>query len=191
MSPSVRTCLRMAVAATCLAWQPSRAQGPAVPPEWEVRDALAALIETVGKLEPLVEAVKPEDWVAKGAPAAYAAQWKSVKEETSHAIGSARQLEKEPERLTLALETYFRLQSVDAMLVSLAEGVAKYQNPALADLIRGAAAESAPGRERLRQYIVQLAALREEQLAVANQEAQRCRTRMLQQAPPRGQGSRP
>jgi hypothetical protein len=138
-----------------------------------------------------LEAVRPEEWVSKGAPQAYAAQWKSVREETAHAIGSARELEKEPERLTVALETYFRLQSVDAMLVSLGEGIAKYQNPALAELIRGAVAEGAPPRERLRQYIVQLAALREEQLIIANQEAQRCRTHMLQQAPPRGQGNRP
>jgi hypothetical protein len=181
----------MALAAACLLWQPLRAQSPSVPPEWEVRDALAALVEKTGKLDPLLDAVKPEDWVPKGAPQAYVAQWKSVKEETSHAIRSARELEKEPERLTLALETYFRLQSVDQMLVSLGEGIAKYQNPALADLIRGAMAETGSGRERLRQYIVQLAALREEQLVIADQEAQRCRIQMLQQGPPRGQGSRP
>ncbi len=191
MTRVVWTRLWLACAAACLVWQPLRAQAPAVPPEWEVRGALADLIEKTGKLEPLLDAVRPEEWVSKGAPQAYVAQWKSVREETGHAIGSARELEKDPERLTVALETYFRLQSVDAMLVSLGEGIAKYQNPALAELIRGAVAEGAPTRERLRQYIVQLAALREEQLIVASQEAQRCRTRMLQQAPPRGQGNRP
>lgn len=183
--------LWMALAAALLAWQPLRAQAPAVPPEWEVRGAVAALIETTGKLEPLLDAVKPEEWVAKGAPQAYVTQGKSVKEEIGYAIAAARELEKQPERLTVALETYFRLQSVDAMLVSLGEGVAKYQNPALAELIRGAVADGAPPREKLRQYIVQLAAALEEQLIIANQEAQRCRTRMLQQAPPRGQGNRP
>ncbi len=167
------------------------AQTAAVPPEWEVRKTLEVLVERTGRLEPLLEAIKPGDWIAKGAPQAYSGQWESVRQETSHAVGSARELAKDPERLSLALETYFRLQSLDALVTSLSEGVARYQNPALADLVRAAMSDGSSSREALRQYIVQLAAAKEEQLKIADQEAQRCRTQMLQQTPPRSRGGRP
>jgi hypothetical protein len=185
----VRLCVACVIA--WLASQVVLAQPAAIPPEWEIQKTLAVLVERTERLTPLLDGAKPEDWIAKGAPQAYVGQWKSVREEIGHAVGAARELQKGPDRLSLALEVYFRLQSVDALLVSLGEGIERYQNPALADLIRGAMSEGAANREVLRQYIVQLAALKEEQLKIADQEAQRCRTRMLQQAPPRNRGGRP
>ena len=158
-------------------------QSAGVPPEWEVQKDMASLVDQTGRLKPLLDAVKPEQWVEKGAPEAYVTQWKSIMAESDYVAGSAKELAAEPERLTLALETYLRLQSLNAQLDSLNEGIRKYQNPALADLIRGAMTDGAAGREKLRQYIVRLAAVKEEQLKVANDEAQRCRSILLKQAP--------
>ena len=84
----------------------------------------------------------------------------------------------------MALETLFRMQSLDSLLVSLQEGIAKYQNPALAELLRGAMSDGAAGQEWLRQYVVQLASVKEGQFKVMDAEAQRCRTMLLRQPPP-------
>jgi hypothetical protein len=156
-----------------------------VPQEWEVRKDLAVLVEQIGKLKPLLDAVKPAEWIQKGAPEAYVAQRDAVVAESSYVTRSAGELAADTERLTLALETYLRLESLDALLDSLNEGIRKYQNPALADLIRGAMTDGAAARNKLKQYVVQLAALKEDQLRVADREAQRCRESLLQQTPER------
>ncbi len=163
----------------------SAAFGQELPPSWEVQAEMKALIEQVTRISPLVAQAKPADWVRQGAPEAYLAQWQQLKNEIEYALASAAALEKQPERLTLALETYFRLDSAGAMLASLSEGIAKYQNPAVADLLRGAWSESAQNREKLKRYIVQLAGYQEAQFEIVNREAQKCRAIQLQPTPQR------
>ena len=88
---------------------------------------------------------------------------------------SSDNLVREPERLTAALDTYFRLQNLEVVLVSLVEGVRKYQNPAWLILLRSLMNENSASRQQLRQYIVDLAANKEQEFKVMDQEAQRCR----------------
>jgi hypothetical protein len=165
-------------------WLPTAgAQTTDLPPEWEIRANLTSLVAGTERLKPLLEAARPEQWVQKGAAEAYQAQWKSITAEIGYIGRAAGELQQQPERLTLTLETYFRMQSLDSLLSSLNEGVRKYHNPALADLISGAMSANAPQREKLRQFIVQLAAAKEEQFKVMDQEAQRCRM-MLSRQPP-------
>ncbi|MFB3778192.1 MAG: hypothetical protein ACE141_11290 [Bryobacteraceae bacterium] len=183
MSGFVRGCVCLAACLVLIGAERARPQSAGVPQEWEVRRDLSSLVEQTGRLRPLLDAVKTAEWVDKGAPASYASQWKAVVDESDYLARSAHELAADPERLTLALETYLRLESLDAQLNSLNEGIRRYQNPALADLIRGAMTDGAPARDRLRRYVVQLAALKEDQLRVADQEAQRCRTILLQKAP--------
>lgn len=167
-----------------LVWSPVSVGQPAgLPPEWEVRKTLAALVEQTRKLKPILEEVKPGDWTQKGAPETYRTQWTSINSELGYLIRSAEELSNSPERLTLALEAYFRMQTLEGMLDSLEEGVRKYQNPALADLLQGAVGEQALHREKLRAYIMQLAVTQEQELKVMNEEAQRCRTQILRQHP--------
>jgi len=96
------------------------------------------------------------------------------------------ELSADPERLSLALEMYFRVQSVDQMAESLNEGIRKYQSPELAALIRERLSGTFAAREKMRQYIVLLAVVNEDQFKVASEEAQRCRGKLSRQAPARG-----
>lgn len=167
-----------------LLWLPlAGAQAADLPPEWEVRDNLASLVAGTERLKPLLEAAKPDQWAQKGASDAYQAQWKSVIAEIGYIGRAAGELQRQPERLTLTLETYFRVQSLDSTLSALNEGIRRYHNPALADLISGAMNANAAQCEKLRQFVVQLAAAKEEQFKVMDQEAQRCRV-MLSRRPP-------
>jgi hypothetical protein len=169
-------------------WLPvAGAQTPDLPQEWEIRANLTSLVAGTERLKPLLEAAKPEQWAQKGAADGYQAQWKSITAEIGYIGRAAGELQRQPERLTLTLETYFRMQSLDSMLSSLNEGIRKYHNPALADLINEAMSTNAAQCEKLRQYIVQLAAAKEQQFKVMDQEAQRCRM-MLSRQPPAKDG---
>jgi hypothetical protein len=83
---------------------------------------------------------------------------------------------------------YFRVQSLDQMAESLNAGIRRYQSPELADLIRERLSGTSAVREKIRQYIVLLAAVKEGQFKVMDEEAQRCRGALSRQASARGGG---
>ncbi|MFN3323502.1 MAG: hypothetical protein ACK5AZ_08410 [Bryobacteraceae bacterium] len=163
----------------------AQAQSGGLTPAWELRESLDALTRQVERVRPILSQLTPKDWVAKGAPHAYIRQLESSNAELDYLIRGIGKLAGEPEKLTTALETLFRMDSLQAMLLSLSDGVRNYQNPALADLMRGIMAESSAGREKLRQYVVELAESREREFEIMDREAQRCRGVLSRQpAPP-------
>jgi hypothetical protein len=160
---------------------PQSAAPAGVSSEWDVRKLLDNLNLQAEHLKPVIDQVNPEAWVSKGAPDAYIAQWKSAEAELRYFLSSSNSLSREPERLTLALDTYFRMQAMESTLGSLVEGIRKYQNPALAEIAQTFVAENSTNRDRLRQYISDLATQKEQEFQVADREAQRCRGMLLNQ----------
>jgi len=178
-STSVRAAALCAFSAGCLA-----AQSGGIPPEWEVRKQMTALAEHVQRFEPVLDQIHAEEWVKKGAPQAYAGQLASTRTQICYLVGSTKELAAHPERMTAALDTFFRMESVNAMLRSVVAGIRKYQNPAVAALLEGLMADTSADRDKLRQYLVDLAADLEQQFRVMDQEAQRCRAALSRQAAP-------
>src|SRR5271163_4147540 len=80
---------------------------------WDVSQTLDALSLQANRLKPILDQLTPEQWVSKGAPDTYVKQWKNSRDELGYLVDCAKNLEKQPERLTLALETYFRMQSLE------------------------------------------------------------------------------
>lgn len=152
--------------------------------EWDLRKLLEALVAGANKLKPVVDQVNPQNWQNAQAAKDYAPLWQSAENEIQYLSVTTRNLSKEPERLTLALETYFRLQSLQSSITSLADGVRKHQNPAVADLVLAALMENVNNRERLRMYIAELAQNKEHELKIMDQEAQRCRGMIIKQPQP-------
>ena len=148
---------------------------PSVPASWDVSKSVSELATQVAKLKPVLAQLTPQAWVEQGAPAAYVEQWQSAQQELDYLDQTARTLEKQPEKLTAALDLYFRLQAVEWRLQSLAEGARKYQSSAAGDVIAEAVGVHATKRDQLREYITDLAVQNERQLAVMDREAQRCR----------------
>ena len=148
---------------------------PSVPAPWDVSKSVNELAAQVAKLKPVLAQLTPQTWVEQGAPEAYVAQWKSSTQELDYLAQAARELEKQPEKISAALNLYFRLQAIEWRLESLAEGARKYQNPAAGDQLAEAVGVHATQRDQLREYITDLAAQNEQQLAVMDREAQRCR----------------
>ncbi len=153
--------------------------------EWDISKTVSALSAQAKRLKPILDQLTPRDWVSKGAPAAYVTQWQGAQDELGYLVDSANALEKQPERLTVALDTYFRLQSLELRLNSLVDGVRNYQNPAVGDLLLGVLGENSANRDKLRQYITDLAQTKEQEFKIVDQEAQRCRTVLTRPSPPR------
>ena len=149
------------------------AQQPGVPTEWDVQKMVQNIASQSARVQPLVEQIHPKAWV--GASETYLQQWNSAHSQAQALKLSSDNLVQEPARLTAAIDTYFRLENLEVVLGSLIEGVRKYQNPALADLLRGVLSENSASRQQLRQYLVDLANIKEQEFKVMDQEAQRCR----------------
>ena len=150
-------------------------QANGMAPEWDVRAILQEMSAHATRLGPLLDRIDAKAWVAKGAPDTYTAQLQSAKDQARAIAGGAKDLARQPEKLSAALELYFRIQGLDNMMASLAEGIRKYQNPALAELLTSVAAENGANRDRFQRYIVDMVVEREQQFTVMDHEAQRCR----------------
>ena len=135
------------------------------------------------RLEPVLAEINATSWVAKGASESYVTQLQSSKDQARALADGAKALAKNPEKLSACLELYFRITGLEDMLASLGEGVRRYQEPALAQRLAALSAENGANRNRFQTYIVNLAAQREQECAVMDQEAQRCRS-VLATRPP-------
>ncbi len=151
--------------------------------EWDIRTALRSMAADAGRLKPVLEQLKPREWVAKGAPDTYVKQLESAQSQIQGVVRSTEILAKDPEKLTAALDTFLRLQALESVLASVAEGVRKYQNPALADLLLGFTSQQGANRQQFQHYLTGLAATKEQELEIADKEAQRCRGVLSRQAP--------
>ena len=167
-----------------------RAQQPTMQNDWDIRKTLDAIALHADRMAPFVDQIHPESWIAAGAPAAYLAQARTCRSEVKAIAASAREISQTPEKLTGVLQLLFRIRTLESMLGSLGEGLRKYQNPPMADLLNGAVAEDAGNRDRLQQYALELAVAREQECHVADEEAQRCRQSISRQ-PVRDSASQP
>lgn len=157
------------------------AQSGGVSTEWDLRKMLDSLTLQTQHLKSVTAQVSTDGMVANGAPQTYIAQWNTAQAELKYLLGSVEALAKQPERLPLALDAYFRMQAMESTLNSVFEGMRKYQNPALADLLQGVVNENSVNRDHLRQYIQDLAVQKEQEFEVADREAQRCRGSLARQ----------
>jgi hypothetical protein len=148
---------------------------------WDITETIASLSQQAERLKPILEQLTPEEWVTRGAPQAYVAQWRSAQQELADVVDASVALQKQPDRLPAVLNVYFRLEGMQTRLSSLVEGVRNYQNPAVGDLLVGIVAENSGNRDKLRQYIADLADQKEQEFTVADREAQRCRTTLNRQ----------
>jgi len=156
-------------------------QQPGMQNEWDIHQTLAAIALHADRLAPFVDQIQPEKWQTAGAPQAYVAQAKTCRNEVRGVAAAARELSRNPEKLTGALELLFRIRTLESMLGSLGDGLRKYQNPPMADLLNAAVAENLANRDRLQQYVLELATEKEQEFRVADQEAQRCRQSISRQ----------
>jgi hypothetical protein len=150
-------------------------------PDWDIRAVLEEMSAHAARLLPVLAQVDAQSWVAKGASETYVAQLKSSREQAQALSDGAKALARNPEKLSACLELYFRLAGLEDMLNSLGDGIRRYQEPALAQTLAGLSAENGANRNRFQVYIVNLADQREQECAIMDREAQRCRASIATQ----------
>lgn len=167
----------LVVSATVCCW----GQEKGIEPDWDIRPVLKDIAAHAQRLNTVLDQIDPQAMIQKGAPETYAAQLNESKVQAKALATETLDLANSPEKLSADLHTYFRMQSLEMILGSIEEGIRKYQNPALADLLRSQMAENGPSRERFQKYIVELAAEHEQEYQVMDHEAQRCRGTLARQ----------
>jgi hypothetical protein len=146
---------------------------------WDLKKTLEALQSNGNRMLPVIEQLQPAEWVANGAPDGYQAQKSQVMLQLRGLTTQAQRLASDPEKLTLALDIFLRIETFDLNLQSLAEGVRTYHNPAIAELMIGMRNENGHARQALRSYMVELAEAKEQEFKIVDQEAQKCRSQNL------------
>ena len=161
----------------------AQAPAPSVPPAWDITPVIADFAEKGNRLAPLLQELAPQEWVKNGAPDAYLSQLVTAQQELTYFLQAAKLFEQQPDKLTLALDTYFRWQSLHSRLDTLREGARRYQDATLGDLLESVFTGNAPNQDKLRQYMTDLASQKEEEFTVVNKESQRCRETITRQPP--------
>jgi len=159
-------------------------QSGGVAPEWDVRVQAEKLSKDVGSLRTMVEQLEPDRWLAAGAPETLAARRRTALAEFNAVQQAGQALAEQPERFAPALELLHHLDSALIETHWLIHAVRKYQNPAMADVIESALEPYEKARTGLKGHVLDLSAVREKEMEVAEKEAQRCRE-MLSRPTPR------
>jgi hypothetical protein len=156
-------------------------QEKGIEPDWDIRPVLKEIAAHAQRLIPVLDQIDAKGMVQNGAPDTYAAQINESKVQAKAVAAESLALANSPEKLSADLATFFRLQALERTLLSVEEGLRKYWNPALADLLSGQMAQNGTNRERFQRYIVDLAAEHEQEYAIMDHEAQRCRGALAKQ----------
>ena len=159
------------------------AQDKGIEPDWDIRPVLKEIAVHAQHMIPILEQMDATIMVKNGAPETYITQLNASKVQAQALATEALALSNSPGKLSADLSTFFRMQSLERTLLSIEEGIRKYWNPAVADLLNSQMAENGSNRERFQRYILDLAAEREQECAVMDREAQRCRGILAKQPP--------
>jgi hypothetical protein len=162
----------------------SQQPAPAIPrmTDVQIQSIFTGISKHTARIEPMIQQLHPAEWVAKGAPQTYVAQWNSTIEQLNAIQAEMAALAQRPDQLVELMKALFRVQASQKVVASLMEGLRRYQNPALAELIESVAAEDQSSLDTFERYLIELANDRQQQYDVVEHEAQRCRTTLF--APP-------
>jgi hypothetical protein len=167
----------------------SQQKTPAVPvagleTPWSVQKIIADLQRDSAQLQPLLQGISPQRWSdGKGAPTTYLVQWQSAQQQLNDVLTVTKLFAQKTDSLSAALDVYFRLESLENTERALAEGVQKYDTRATSDQLNMLIAHNFDNRQRLRDYLRDLATATEQNFKIADSEAQRCRG-MISREPP-------
>lgn len=158
---------------------------------WDVKRMLSDLAAQNQKLKPLLNQMKPQQWLDNGASPTYVNQYQQTQARVDDTIHAAAALAQQTDSLPLALDTYFRMEALENVARSLEQCVRRYGERQQADELSTLIAQDFNSRERLRRYLQDLSIERDQQFKIADEEAQRCRGMISREPPPsRSQGRR-
>lgn len=154
-----------------------------IAPAWDVRAMLRQLVDQTQQFATAVDNLNVRDWIANGASTTYARQQEMVKAQAGYLKTVTAKLADDPEKLSLALDAYFRLQSMETFAISLADAAGKYQHPEAAQRVQDLVTKNSEAAGKLRQYVMDLSVTKEQEFAIVEKEAHRCQAQLNQPQP--------
>ena len=143
---------------------------------WDARKTLANVINSEEQLKPILAGLNPQQWYdQKGASSTYILQWQSAQQQLRDVDSAAKMLSQHIESLSQNLDLYYRLEALETTVRSVNEGAQRYASPAEGGKLAQWVAHAFDTRQRLREYIRDLAGSLEQNFKIADEEAQRCR----------------
>ena len=156
---------------------------------WDVRKIIADVQTDTAQLQPMLLQIHPQVWVdQKGAPTTYLIQWQAAQQQGNGLAVVLKLFAQKTESLSQGLDTYFRLEALEVTERSLAQGGQQYDTRAQSDKLSMMIAHNFANRERLRDYLRDLATSTEQNFKLADQEAQRCRANLSREPLPSAKG---
>jgi hypothetical protein len=150
---------------------------------WDIRQMLTALNAQNERLKPLLEQMHPQQWLENGAPAAYVSQYQEARTRMDDVIRAVQNLSRQTDSLSVALDTYFRMEALETVARSVNECIRKYGERKTADQLSALIAQNFNNRQKFREYLRDLSVEREQEFKIADDEAQRCRGMISKEAP--------
>lgn len=150
----------------------------------QVSEMYARIARSFSRLLPMFDQVRAGDWLAKGAPEAYLSQVSSARQQAAAVQTEMEHLSRTSAGMDVALRALFRAQNFHRTLDSLMNGLRRYQNPSLADLMQSVAAEDQDDLGKLQEFILELANQKEQEYQIVEREAQRCRGQLSKEPAP-------
>jgi len=151
---------------------------------WSVQKIITGLQKDTAQLQPLLQGISPQQWSnQKGAPTTYMLQWQTAQQQLNDVMATTKLFAQKTESLSAALDVYFRLEALEMTERALGEGIQRYDTRATADQWQTMIAHNFDSRQRLRDYLRDLAATTEQNFKIADGEAQRCRGMISREAP--------
>ncbi len=172
---------------------PTQTSSDGVETAWDARRIVDATGKANREMKPVLLSMSPQEWYEKkGAPSTYVIQWQTAQRQVSDVDITAQRFAQKTDSLPLGLDLYFRLEALETTARSVDEGAKKYADPSAAARLTALLASSFDGRQRLRDYLRDLAADQEQNFKVADAEAQRCRGMISREpAPSNNRKSKP
>src|SRR5947208_3198548 len=128
-----------------MAQVPQAQTPPAAPaglePAWDIAVVIQQIGAQADRMLPALNHLSPRAWVTKGASETYVEQWESSWKQTQAVGTEAEALARNPEKLSAALQLFFRMQGLEQMIGSLQQGAAKYQSTEAAQSLAALFAE--------------------------------------------------
>ena len=112
-----------------------RAQEKGIEPDWDIRPVLKEIAAHAQRMVPVLEQIDAKEMAKNGAPDTYISQLNESVVQTKALATEAAGLANSPDKLSADLATFFRMLSLEKTLFSIEEGIRKYWNPAVADLL--------------------------------------------------------
>ena len=153
----------------------------------EARAIVMRVLKTDDQLKPLLAALNPKVWYeTKGAPSSYVPQWQAAQQQLADVDVVAKQFLQHIDRLTAAMDLYFRLEALEFSTRALNEGAQRYAERPAAEQLAAFVTQNFESRQRFREYLQDLANNVEQNYKTADEEAQRCRAMVNSQSSPCG-----